>query len=61
MWRGRQKARGKDQADILKKRMRHAFTFWQPSKLGQLEKKAKKIIVRLVKESAEVDNLILKF
>jgi len=61
MWIRRQKARGVNHADILRKRISYALTFWQSTKIRAVEHKAKKMIARLVMEIVDIEKLAQKF
>jgi len=61
MWIRRQKARGVNHADVLRKRTTFAMTFWQSTKLRAVEKRAKKSIASLVTQIIEIENLAEKF
>ena len=61
MWIRRQKARGVNHADVLRKRTMYAFTFWQFTKMGTVENKAKKNMARLMSDIVEIDKLADKF
>lgn len=61
MWIRRQRARGVNHADILRKRTIYALTFWQSTRIGAVERKAKKTIAQLMTAIVDIEKLAEKF
>ena len=57
MWIRRQKARGVNHADVLRKRTMCALTFWQFTKMRAVERKGKKMIASLMTDIVEIEKL----